>query len=53
MLKRNCAHASVRVDLDNTSRKFALEERNVVRPEIGMFLIGYYYYQDCLYDCVL
>ena len=50
MLKTNCAHASVRVDLDNTSRKFALEERNdVVRPEIGMFLIGYYYYQDCLY----
>ena len=31
MLKTNCAHASVRVDVDNTLRKFALEEHNVVR----------------------
>ena len=49
MLKTNCAHASVRVDVDNTSRKFALEEHNVVRPKIGMYLTDYYYYQDCLY----
>ena len=49
MLKTNGAHASVRVDRVNTSRKFALQEHNVVRPENGMYLTGYYYYQDCLY----